>query len=367
MIRVRLRAVRRGAIVGLVLLCCAVLMAAPRRRTLRRLHGRTRPKARPAVRRAPPRGQTWAPTHSHHRAVTTGETRGTGVVTAEPPIAEREASTPVIVLGPSAPVADAAVELADPADRSRALVPLALYLLVIIVAELCLVWRAPYASLLIHLALIVALPTHAALMPGRISGMLIALIFAPLIRIVSLALPLASVSPVQAYALACLPLFVSIVSTSRALSLSRAQMGLTWRHIFWQPVIGLLGIPFGILEYVVLRPDPIADPTRPIAVIWATLVLFISTGLLEELMFRGIFQTVAYRLLGMLGLVYLNLVFAALHIGYASLLDVVVVFAIGMVFSWITLRTHSIVGVSLAHGLTNTLLFIVLPTFWPLP
>ena len=243
---------------------------------------------------------------------------------------------------------------------------LAVYLGVIVIAEVNLALQAPYVSLLIHVALIVLLPLHAAIARPGLSQLLATLMFAPLIRIVSLGLPLAQVPPVQAYALACLPLFVGIVVTSSALGLTRAQLGLTWGRPPWQLVVALLGIPFGFLEYVVLQPDPIADVTRPLAVAGASLVLLVSTGLLEELIFRGMMQTTAYELFGAVGLVFVNLVFAALHIGYQSPVDVVLVFAIGMAFSWVRLRTGTIVGVSLAHGLTNTLLFVLLPSLWPL-
>ena len=54
--------------------------------------------------------------------------------------------------------------------------------------------------------------------------------------------------------------------------------------------------------------------------------------------------------------------FAVMHIGYASILDVLFVFAVGLLFAWFVDRTNSIFGVTIAHGLTNIGLFLV----WPL-
>ena len=355
----------------------AALMGGPRRRAARRPHARTPSKSarqspakqsrrspslpvrvepvRAPIPQVPDQKPAARPVEAPDLALPVATPAVEPV--AERPVAESPVATAADVPTPSTPGITCHPDV---------VVSLAIYLVAIVIAELCLAWQAPYASLLIHLALMVLLPIHAASTSGAFSHFLIAMVLAPLIRVVSLGLPLASVAPVQAYALACLPLFVGIISTVRAVSLSKGQIGLSTAKLPWQFVIGLTGIPFGFLEYAVLRPEPIADINRPLAVIWATLVLFIATGLLEELIFRGILQTTVLGLLGTPGLLYVNLIFAALHIGYQSPLDVVVVFGIGAIFSSFVLLTRSIVGVSIAHGLTNTLLFVVLPAYWPL-
>jgi membrane protease YdiL (CAAX protease family) len=64
-------------------------------------------------------------------------------------------------------------------------------------------------------------------------------------------------------------------------------------------------------------------------------------------------------------LIYVNAVFAVLHIGYLSILDVVFVFLVGLLFSLFALRTKSIVGVTIAHGAVNISLFLLLPFLAP--
>jgi len=91
------------------------------------------------------------------------------------------------------------------------------------------------------------------------------------------------------------------------------------------------------------------------------LILLFSTGFLEELLFRGIMQRTATETLSQFGLVYVALVFAALHIGYKSIPDLIFVFTVGLFFGWTVQKTHSILGVTLAHGLTNIILFLVIP------
>jgi hypothetical protein len=62
------------------------------------------------------------------------------------------------------------------------------------------------------------------------------------------------------------------------------------------------------------------------------------------------------------GVIGVTAVYALLHIGWLSMLDVIFVFAIGLFFGFLTLKTGSIIGVSLSHGITNVLLFLAMPS-----
>ena len=48
---------------------------------------------------------------------------------------------------------------------------------------------------------------------------------------------------------------------------------------------------------------------------------------------------------------YVALLFAVLHIGYLSLIDVGFVFIVGLLFGWLANMTGSLVGVIIAHGI----------------
>ena len=64
------------------------------------------------------------------------------------------------------------------------------------------------------------------------------------------------------------------------------------------------------------------------------------------------------------GILYVSLLFAVLHIGFLSWIDVVFVFAVALFFGWVVKKTGSLSGVTLAHGITNILLYLVLPFFF---
>ena len=92
------------------------------------------------------------------------------------------------------------------------------------------------------------------------------------------------------------------------------------------------------------------------------LILLVGTGVVEELIFRGILQYTADEVYGSWrGIVFVSVLFAVLHIGHLSVLDVVFVFFVALYFGAAVRWTRSLIGVSIAHGLTNIMLFIVLP------
>nr|PZN36082.1 MAG: hypothetical protein DIU80_00725 [Chloroflexota bacterium] len=183
----------------------------------------------------------------------------------------------------------------------------------------------------------------------------------PLIRLPSLSMPLIRVPQVAWDPIVSLPLFLATWLIIRYLRLSRRQLGLQTGDIVSQLMIASGGISLGVFEYMILKPEmPLVPFTWP-AFLLATLVLLVATGFAEELIFRGVLQTLAFPALGRYALVYVSLLFAVLHIGYLSLVDVAFVFVVGMVFAYIVAWSGSILGVTLAHGLTNTVLFLVMP------
>lgn len=222
------------------------------------------------------------------------------------------------------------------------------------------------------------LPAHAAIL-----GLLIAmgarttdyakrelywaLTLAPVIRIGSLSLPLGQLPLLEWYPLIGVPIFAAAFVAARKLGYTPGQIGLTVhasdlpRQLALVPV----GTVLGVGEYLIFRPAPLAGQFTFDDLWLPALVLLVFTGFEEELIFRGLMQRASLRALGRWGLVYTNAVFAVLHIGYQSILDLVFVFLVGMLFGVFVLRTRSIFGVTLAHGAVNISLFLILPFLAP--
>ena len=57
--------------------------------------------------------------------------------------------------------------------------------------------------------------------------------------------------------------------------------------------------------------------------------------------------------LGKSAILHAAVVFVVLHLGYKSVADVALVFALGSLFGWIAAKSLSLLGVTLSHGMTN--------------
>ena len=236
------------------------------------------------------------------------------------------------------------------------------YLAAIAAAEFVTALADARLGVLMHALILAALLLSAAFVASSTHRELsLALSLAPLIRILSLSLPLGDVSLTYWYAVVAVPLLVGAVVVARTLNLSRQGVGLSLRSVPTQLMVGCTGFAFGFIEYFILKPDPLID-TFSWGAIWVpALILMVATGFTEEFVFRGVIQAAVRPSLGAGAIVYVSAVFAILHIGYQSVPDVAFVFAVALFFAWVVMRTRSILGVTLSHGITNIVLFLFAP------
>jgi membrane protease YdiL (CAAX protease family) len=184
----------------------------------------------------------------------------------------------------------------------------------------------------------------------------------PLIRVISLSLPLAGFPLIYWYFFTSVPLFAASFVVIRMQGLGLPPKGGRWSSLLMQVPIMFIGLGLGYTEYLILRPEPLVDEFSWRAILIPALILLISTGLLEEVIFRGLMQGASVQLIGpFLGLLYVAFLFAMLHMGYRSFLDVIFVFVVGLGFGLVVASTGRLIGVTMAHGLTNIMLFLILP------
>lgn len=189
-----------------------------------------------------------------------------------------------------------------------------------------------------------------------------ALLLIPLVRLVSLGLPLSSLPQMSWYFVASVPLFAAMAVIVRQEEWNREELGFTLGSLPLQLVMALVGLGLGWLEYQILKPLPLTAELTWQAIWLPALILLVSTGYLEELLFRGLLQSAAIPIMGRWpALIFVAALFAVLHIGYASILDVLFVFTVGLSFGLFVLDTRSLLGVTLAHGMTNISLFLLWP------
>jgi len=123
-----------------------------------------------------------------------------------------------------------------------------------------------------------------------------------------------------------------------------------------------IGIPTGIVEYLVLRISP-AFPTFEIKYLLRDMVyMFIFVGIGEELLFRGFIQRDLTETFGWKwGLFGASVLFAVMHLGWRSIPEIGFVFVAALILGALYLKTKSLVAPIVAHGMNNVMLVGVLP------
>jgi membrane protease YdiL (CAAX protease family)/LysM repeat protein len=191
--------------------------------------------------------------------------------------------------------------------------------------------------------------------------LLLALALAPLIRILSISLPLQNLPLIDWYLIIGALLYLAVFFAARITGISGQRMGITAKGWPLQLAIGPIGFGLGLMEFMILGSRPlIENPNWPM-LIYASFVLMVFTGFLEEIIFRGLIQDVSTATMGRFGIWYCAVLFAVLHIGYLSVPDILFVFGVGLLFGYISHRTRSLLGVSLAHGFTNISMYLIYP------
>ncbi len=220
-----------------------------------------------------------------------------------------------------------------------------------------------------HVALFFALLWHGATTRNvRLRALLWAVALAPLLRLLSLAMPLSDISTIGWFAIVSVPVLAASVVAARTLGYTRHELGLVvrWRDLPLTLVLVPIGVGIGLVEYLLLQPAPLASNLSLREVLVPALVLTVCTGFVEEFLFRGVMQRAALGVLGPArGLTYVSVIFAALHLGYHSAADVAVVFLTGWLFAWTTWWSRSLVAVTFAHAAVNVSMFLVWPFLLP--
>lgn len=241
------------------------------------------------------------------------------------------------------------------------------YLVALIFAELCVTFISKEVGLVIETVILFTLLLNSSLdVSYNYSVMLRSMMALPMIRIIGLSIPLMQIQPLYWFPIIAIPLFAATYTIMKSQGLTKEHIGLIWGNKAVQLIIALSGILLGIIEYIILQPKPLIGVFNPVNLIFASLILIVSTGLAEELLFRGILQKNAENVFGtILGLIYTALLFTALHIGWDSFYDLIFVFSVAMFYGYIFQKTRSIIGITLSHGLSNSFLFLVMPFYAP--
>jgi len=165
------------------------------------------------------------------------------------------------------------------------------------------------------------------------------------------------------YPMVYAPMFIPIYFLVKDGFLGGAEAGLTFKgFLFYLPLAISVGFALGWGEYNVIHPQLLTPGANIKDVLILILTMIFFVGIVEEFIFRSALQTVLEERLGSItGLLLASVIFGFMHSGYQMPLELLYVSFAGVVFGLLFWLTKSLPVISLAHGVTNISLFLVVP------
>lgn len=231
------------------------------------------------------------------------------------------------------------------------------------VAEYVLTYLNLKAGFIIYLFLFILLSTQAYLKnKGAEFYLYLSLTLVPLLRTLSLSLPLSATPLIYWYLITSIPLFIVGWLIVKAGGFKLNEIGLNLSNLPLQLAIALGGGIMGFIQYLLIKPAFfIHAGTVPELLIWI-IVLLVCTGFLEEFIFRGIMYNAAEKVLGSKdALSYVGLIYAILHVSAKSFGFIIYVFVVALLFNKLFTWQRSLLGLSMAHGILNITLYLICP------
>jgi membrane protease YdiL (CAAX protease family) len=236
---------------------------------------------------------------------------------------------------------------------------------VIVLAELLGALWSPLVSAVIDGALIPVLLAHFALRHAAAYRRLLpVLALLALLRTLSVAAVFPHLPVATWYLLVGAPVLIGAVLAARLIDEPFERLGLRVRDIRLDAEVTLLGVPASLLGYLLLRPAALM-PGAPLALIVLEMaVLAVFAAFTEELVYRGLLQTVAIEAFGLrrAGVVYAATMCAIMYLGAGSVPFTVAMWALAFGYGQALLRGSSLWGLAASH----TLILWGMAFVWPI-
>ncbi len=256
----------------------------------------------------------------------------------------------------------------DKLSKQKIIVLLILYLLAFGTAEVSIAYHSMGSGLFIHnmiMLFLIVLSTYTK--EVKYSRLLLGLALASLIRILSTSIPLlVFLNQPYVFVLIYPPLLLISFIFLESQKISMKDAGITVKNLKLQIFIGLSGLFFGVTEYFILKEYlPVTGTTNFGEIISGIIIMIFVVGFTEELIFRGIIlRNITKILSANKSIIFTSILFMLMHMGLHSPADLSFVFVVSLFYCYIFIKTGSIIGITLSHGLTNVVEYIVIPAFF---
>lgn len=244
------------------------------------------------------------------------------------------------------------------------------YLFLIILIELQIVWLESVAGTVYYVLLLVIMLHHYLLAeedPNR--GQVLLLASIPLLRLLSMAMPVGLVPPLYRYPMVGIPVLAAVFLMVKQSGVPLKELGLRMPEIkkgeaVWENLlIAVSGIPLGIFGYYFADPIPLVTTGTTREIIAATFIVFIFIGALEEIVFRGLLLHTISKVFGKTGIILSSLVYLVFFTSSLSLGMIGLMGFVSLLYSWHVLESKSILAVTISHSLMFVTMLIFCPLF----
>jgi hypothetical protein len=193
---------------------------------------------------------------------------------------------------------------------------------------------------------------------------LIPLLLFPILRLLSVTIPIAPLPRIDWYPAIGLPWLFSALVVVWFLRPSPAYLqlrGYNRGEILRQAIFGLTGISLAYLVYLLAPTKPILASGDWRGLVFGGMLITVFTGFAEEFVFRFLVQSQMESVFGKAGIYIAALLGSAMYIPTMSLPLIAFWLIAGVVFGYWVHRTRSLWGVVLAHSLLSVGSILLLP------
>jgi len=245
-------------------------------------------------------------------------------------------------------------------DITRYNLDLILPVILILLAEFLIFLGKPNAAMPIHALNLIFLILSSIFINNRIYP---ALMLLPLFRLLNVAMPVFFNLTLYSYFMVYAPMFIPIYFLVKDGFIGCSEAGMTFKgFLYYFPLAISVGFALGWGEYNVIHPQQLTPGANIKDVLILIMTMLFFVGIVEEFIFRSSLQTVLEERLGSIaGLLLASVIFGFMHSGYRMPLELLYVSFAGVVFGLLFWQTKSLPIISLAHGVTNISLFLVVP------
>jgi uncharacterized protein len=222
----------------------------------------------------------------------------------------------------------------------------------IIEAEAATALVAPLIGVILHGAIVLTIINIYLLIPFLPHRKaFLTLLLLPILRLMSLTIPISALPPLYWYAAIGIPLLFSTTVVINMVHPPVAPLLFRFPKAFGQIAFGLVGIPLSVAAYRLIPVTPFFNPANWIEVLIGVISLTIFSAFAEELIFRYLIQSTLEEVFGKLGVWLGAILYASLFATTLSLPAICFWGIVGLLFGFWVKRTHSIWGAVFAHSL----------------